>query len=78
MQQVYSLTRAAWEGASDAQQAARQAQSLREQIARIEASGAAKDALAAFDEKLKSLVGPPGGRGGPPSPFGPAVSWPRS
>lgn len=72
MQQVYSLTKATYGGAREAQQAARQAQALRDQIAKIETGGATRDALAAFDEKLKSLVGPVGGRGGPPSPFGPA------
>jgi hypothetical protein len=72
MQQVYSLTRSTYEGARDAQQAAHQAQSLRDQIAKLDAKGATKDSLSAFDEKLKSLVGPPGGRGGTPSPFGPA------
>jgi len=72
MQQVYSLTRSTYEGARDAQLAAHQAQSLRDQIAKLSTSGATKDAVTAFDEKLKALLGPPGGRGGPANPFGPA------
>ena len=71
MQQVYSLAKATYEGARDAQPAARHAQGLRVQVAKIQATGALKDALGAFDEKLKALVGPPGGRGGPAGPFGP-------
>ena len=71
MQQVYSLTRAMYEGARDAQQAARQAQDLRDQAAKIQATGAIKDALTAFGEKLRALAGPPGGRGGATGPFGP-------
>ncbi len=78
MQQVYSLTKATYEGARDAQLSARKAQDLRDQIAKIGATGPTKDALAAFDERLKALVGPPGGRGGAPTPFGPAPIPPQT
>lgn len=78
MQQVYSLTKATYEGARGAQRALRQAQALRDQIAKLQASGAVKEALSALDDKLKALVGPPGGRGGPGGPFGPAPVPPPS
>jgi hypothetical protein len=70
MQQVYSLSKAAYYGALDAQAAAKQAQDVRDQIAarRSQATGAVADALAAFDRKLESLAPTPqpaaGGRGG--------------
>ena len=75
MQQVYTLSKATYYGAVDAQAAARQARALRDQIAdlRPRASGAAADALAALDKKLESLEPTPqapaegrgrGGRGG--------------
>jgi photosystem II stability/assembly factor-like uncharacterized protein len=75
MQQVYTLSKATYYGAVDAQAAARQARALRDQIAdvRPRASGAAADALATLDKKLESLEPTPqapaegrgrGGRGG--------------
>ncbi len=70
MQQVYTLSKAAYYGAVDAQQAAREAQSVRDQIAELrpQATGAAGDSLAAFDKKLEALAPTPpaggGGRGG--------------
>jgi photosystem II stability/assembly factor-like uncharacterized protein len=75
MQQVYTLSKAAYYGALDAQAAARQARALRDQIAdvRPRASGAAADALVALNNKLESLEPTPqapaegrgrGGRGG--------------
>jgi len=71
MQQVYTLSKAMYYGAADADAAARQAQSLRDQIARIQpqASGAVAQALADFDKKLETLAGTPPasasqGRGG--------------
>ena len=69
MQQVYNLSRAAYDGAVAARRAAAEARSLRDQIARLQpqAKGAAADALAAFDKQLDTLAGAPaaaGGRGG--------------
>src|SRR5262245_43402968 len=75
MQQVYTLSKATYYGAVDAQAAARQARALRDQIAnmRPRASGASADALATLDKKLESLEPTPqapaegrgrGGRGG--------------
>jgi len=79
MQQVYSLTSAAYFGARDARDAQDRAGSLRAQVAERlpKASGAAKSALEAFDRKLTAIAGaapPPaagaargggaGGRGG--------------
>jgi photosystem II stability/assembly factor-like uncharacterized protein len=70
MQQVYSLSKAAYYAALDAQGAAKQAQNLRDQIAKMlpQASGAAADALTALDRTLAPLIPPSpanaGGRGG--------------
>jgi photosystem II stability/assembly factor-like uncharacterized protein len=68
MQQVYSLTRVAYTGASDAQMAAQDAQRLRDQIAKLkpQAAGDVAAALDAFDKRVEKLAGPPagGGRGG--------------
>ena len=67
MQQIYTLSKATYYSAMDAQNAATQAQSVRDQIARLrpQATGAAADALAAFDKKLESLApAPPSGAGG--------------
>src|SRR5262249_41775647 len=70
MQQVYTLSKTAYYAALDAQSAAKQAQSVRDQIAKMlpRASGAAADALTALDRKIAPLAPPPsantGGRGG--------------
>ncbi|HKW02841.1 MAG TPA: hypothetical protein VJN96_23660 [Vicinamibacterales bacterium] len=71
MQQLYTLTKASYFGAADAQAAASQAASLRSQVADLtpKASGATAETLAAFDRKLSSLLGAseaaaPAGRGG--------------
>ncbi len=73
MQQVYTLSKAAYYGAVDAQQAARDAQSVRDQIAKLrpQATGAIGDSIAALDKKLEALASTPpaagrgrGGRGG--------------
>jgi photosystem II stability/assembly factor-like uncharacterized protein len=87
MQNIYDQTRAAYVGAVDAQDAARQAQSLRDQIAAMtpKPSGAAADAVAAFDKRVEALIGvsagggPGGGRGGgrgaaPPQTPAPAAA----
>ncbi|HLA89006.1 MAG TPA: hypothetical protein VJL28_01085 [Gemmatimonadaceae bacterium] len=61
MQEIYSLSEAAYFGAVDAQAAVQQVASLREQIARVrpQATGAAADALAAFDARAAALQGLP-------------------
>ncbi|OFW07487.1 MAG: hypothetical protein A3H96_07045 [Acidobacteria bacterium RIFCSPLOWO2_02_FULL_67_36] len=70
MQQIYWLTKAAYDGAVDAQSAVQQAQGVRAQIAsRLpDAKGAVAEALTAFDKKVEALIGsvagPGGGRGG--------------
>jgi photosystem II stability/assembly factor-like uncharacterized protein len=66
MQQLYALTRATYYGAVDAQTAARQAASLRSQIAVLtsQASGDVGTALAALDRKIADLASDPGGAGG--------------
>lgn len=66
MQQVYSLTKAAYAGASDAQKAAQDAQRLRDQIAKLRspASEDVRAALEAFDRKVEALAGAPAGTGG--------------
>jgi photosystem II stability/assembly factor-like uncharacterized protein len=58
MQQIYTLSKATYYGAIDAQNAAKQAQSVREQIAKLrpQASGAVADALTAFDKKIEALA----------------------
>ena len=72
MQTIYAETKAAYFGAIDAQDAARQAQGLRDQIAAMtpKPTGAVADAVAAFDKKVQTLIGAApagagGGRGGP-------------
>ena len=59
MQQVYSLSKATYDGAVAAQEAVRQAGEIREQIAKVQpqASGPSGEALAAFDRKVEALVG---------------------
>ncbi len=77
MQQVYSLTRAVYFGAADAQAAARQAAALRAQIAqRASQAPAMADALSAFDRQIVAIAGEAtsngGGRGGRGRGAGPA------
>ena len=66
MQQVYSLTKSAYYGAVDAQAAVARAGEMRAQIAALtpKASGAAAEALAAFDKKILAVAGEGGGGGG--------------
>ena len=79
MQRVYSLTRAAYMAAVDAEKAAQDAQSLRDQIARVkpQAKGAA-GALDAFDKKIDAAfasIGTAGTAAGPaPAGSGPAAA----
>jgi photosystem II stability/assembly factor-like uncharacterized protein len=76
MQQVYTLSKAAYYEAAEAQSAANEARRIRERIAaaRPQASGAIADSLAALDRKLESIAPPPPapaggrGRGGAPAP----------
>jgi photosystem II stability/assembly factor-like uncharacterized protein len=67
MQQVYTLSKAAYDDAVAATAAARQAREARDQIAKLQAkaTGAASEALAALDKKIEALAGAPpaGGRG---------------
>jgi hypothetical protein len=74
MQQVYSLSKATYDGAAAMQQAAQQARGIRDQIAKLQpqASGPSADALAAFDKKVEALMGAPagGGRGRGQGPGG--------
>jgi len=60
MQRVYSLTKAAYTGAVDAQEAAQAAQNLRDQIAKVksQATGATATALDAFDKKIEAAFNP--------------------
>jgi hypothetical protein len=57
MQQVYTLSKATYYGALDAQAAARGARAVRDQVANLRprASGATADALAALEKKLDAL-----------------------
>ncbi len=72
MQQVYSLSKAAYDGAVAAQDAIRHAGEIRDQVAKLQsqASGPAADALAAFDNKVEALTGAPGGGGRGQGPGG--------
>jgi photosystem II stability/assembly factor-like uncharacterized protein len=67
MQQVYTLTRAMYSGAVDAQAAASKVAAMREQLAqrRPKAQGAVAQAIADFDKKAEALQGAAaaGGRG---------------
>ena len=65
MQQVYSLSKATYDGAVAAQQAVNQAGEIRDRIAKMqsEASGGAAAALAAFDKQIEALAGAPSGGG---------------
>jgi hypothetical protein len=82
MQQLYTLTKASYFGAVDAQAAASEAAALRAQVSELtpKASGALTETLAAFDRKVAALIGGApdaaaapgrggrgGGRGGPPT-----------
>jgi hypothetical protein len=70
MQQVYTLSKAMYTGAVDAEAAGVRAQGMHEQIAAVapRATGSAAAALAAFDKKitagLAAPAAPTGGRGG--------------
>ena len=80
MQQLYTLTKASYFGAVDAQAAAAQAAALRAQMRELtpKASGTLTETLAAFDRKVAALIGGApdaaaapgrggrGGRGGAP------------
>jgi len=72
MQQVYMLTNAMYFGAVDAQAAAIALGALRAQAAKLQAQGAAAQALAGFEKKAASLEGqrPAGGGGGRGAPGG--------
>ena len=67
MQQVYTLSRAAYYGAADALGAEADVASLRAQVTdlRPRAAGAVADALAAFDKKAAALAGSGGGGAAP-------------
>jgi hypothetical protein len=76
MQHVYTLSKAAYYGALDAQNAVTQAHGVRDQIAKLrpQASGAIAQALADLDKRLEALEGVAlvggrgrGGRGAAPS-----------
>ena len=80
MQQVYTLTDAMYFGAVEAQEAAAAAaRCLREQAAKIQAQGAAAQALAAFVQKAAALEGqrPGGGRRRPRRRWAAARGGPR-
>ena len=66
MQQVYTQSRAAYDGAVAARMAADQARSLRMQIAQQlpKATGKTAEALTAYDKKLEAIVGVAAGGGG--------------
>jgi len=68
MQQIYTLSRAAYDEAVKTRDAATQARALRDQIATVlpQATGATSAALSAYDTRLETLAGAAavGGRGG--------------
>ena len=67
MQQVYSATKALYYGAADARIAATKSAALRQQIAKLQLTGAAAKSASAFSAKAEALEGTPpaaGGRGG--------------
>jgi hypothetical protein len=66
MQDIYAATKAMYFGAADAQEAARQAQGLRDQVATLlpQAKDATKQALEDFDKKVQSIEGAGAGEGG--------------
>jgi len=77
MQQVYSLTKSAYDGAGDALAAAQEVQRVRDQIGRLkgDAKGPLAVSLAALDQKIVTSLPAPaapaagaaGGRGGAPA-----------
>jgi hypothetical protein len=69
MQQVYSLTKAMYNGATDAEAAGRQVQGVHDQIARItpQATGAMASTLAAFEKSLDASLAPAGPAVPPPA-----------
>jgi photosystem II stability/assembly factor-like uncharacterized protein len=74
MQQVYSLTSAAYYGAAEARIAAARLGAVRQQLAKVPAQGAVAQSLATFGQKAAALEGTPpaagggrGGRGGGPA-----------
>ena len=66
MQEVYTLSKAMYYGALNAQDAARQAQKLREQLAKLkpQVTGGAVQALADLEGKIAAVEGTPFGDGG--------------
>ncbi len=66
MQQIYTNSRAAYDGAVSARVTAASARAIREQIAQLngKATGATAEALAAYDKKLEALVGTAAAGGG--------------
>jgi len=66
MQQIYTQSRSAYDGAVGARQTAAQARALRDQIAALQpkATGAVAEALAAFDKKVDAIVGAAAAGGG--------------
>ena len=63
MKEIYTLSKAAYYGAIDAQTASQQVQHVRDQIAALlpQAKGADADALTALDKKIETDLGEPGG-----------------
>ena len=88
MQQLYTLTKASYFGAADAQAASAQAASLRSQVGELtpKATGAMAETLGGFDRKVAALIGGApeggapagrggrGGRGGAPAGGSPAAT----
>jgi photosystem II stability/assembly factor-like uncharacterized protein len=67
MQQVYTLTKGMYYAAADARLAAVRLGAVRQQLAKLQAQGAAAQAIEAFNTKAAALEGTPppaGGRGG--------------
>ena len=91
MQQVYSLTSAAYYGAAEARIAAAKLGAVRQQLAKVQAQGAVAQSLATFGQKAAALEGTPpaagggrggrgagpagGGRGGPPAATATDTLW---
>jgi photosystem II stability/assembly factor-like uncharacterized protein len=65
MQQIYTVSKAAYDDAVAAATAVRQAQAVRDQIAKLQsqASGEAAERLSALDKRIEALVGAPAGGG---------------
>jgi hypothetical protein len=64
MQQVYSLTSAAYYGAAEARIAAARLGAVRQQLAKVPAQGAVAQSLATFGQKAAALEGTPPAAGG--------------